>query len=266
MKPALSKDQIRQFINQGYTRLNYAFPEELAARCRSILWQDTGCAPDDPATWTQPVIRLGDYAQEPFRQAANTPLLHAAFDQLVGRGNWLPRHSLGTFPVRFPSSQLPNDTGWHVDASFPGDAPDDFLSWRVNVFSKDRALLLLFLFSDVTERDAPTRLRPRSHLGIARLLAPAGEAGLTCREIAANLPPASVGTEVSATGKAGTVYLCHPFLVHAAQAHHGSSPRFMAQPPLYPARACQLQRPDNTYMPLEKAIRKGLGAGRLPLT
>jgi hypothetical protein len=32
----------------------------------------------------------------------------------------------------------------------------------------------------------------------------------------------------------GTVYLCHPFLVHAAQIHRGSQPRFMAQPPLLP--------------------------------
>jgi hypothetical protein len=31
-----------------------------------------------------------------------------------------------------------------------------------------------------------------------------------------------------ATGTAGDVWLCHPFLVHAAQPHHGSSPRFMA--------------------------------------
>ena len=40
--------------------------------------------------------------------------------------------------------------------------------------------------------------------------------------------------EVSATGPAGTVYLCHPFMVHAAQPHRGTQPRFMAQPPLMP--------------------------------
>ena len=35
-----------------------------------------------------------------------------------------------------------------------------------------------------------------------------------------------------AIGAAGTVYLCHPFLVHAAQIHRGESPRIMSQPPL----------------------------------
>ena len=49
--------------------------------------------------------------------AANTPELRAAFDQLVGRGRWRRRTSLGTFPVRFPSHDDPGDTGWHVDMS-----------------------------------------------------------------------------------------------------------------------------------------------------
>ena len=42
--------------------------------------------------------------------------------------------------------------------------------------------------------------------------------------------------EVFATGSPGTVYLCHPFLVHAAQRHRGSRVKFMAQPPLLPAK------------------------------
>jgi hypothetical protein len=35
--------------------------------------------------------------------------------------------------------------------------------------------------------------------------------------------------EALATGEAGTVYLCHPFLVYAAQRHEGT-PRFLANP------------------------------------
>lgn len=65
--------------------------------------------------------------------------------------------------------------------------------------------------------------------------------------------------EVLATGGAGTVYLCHPFLVHAAQPHRGKEPRFMAQPPLCPAEPLQLCREDQQYSPVESAIRLGLG-------
>jgi hypothetical protein len=64
-----------------------AFPRELANAARAILWRATGCDPDDPATWTLPVIRLGTFTQSPFIEAANTPRLHAAFNQLVGRGS-----------------------------------------------------------------------------------------------------------------------------------------------------------------------------------
>ena len=125
------------------------------------------------------------YGQAPFVDAANTPVLHAAFDQLVGQGRWLRRDSLGTFPVRFPSPDDPGDAGWHVDVSFGYDHPD-FLEWRVNIRSRGRALLMLFLFSDVGEDDAPTRIRVGSHLEMARRLAPAGEAGLSLRELAAD--------------------------------------------------------------------------------
>ena len=82
--------------------------------------------------------------------------------------------------MRFPSPDDPGDAGWHIDVSFGLDTPD-FMHWRANIVSKNRALLMLFLFSDVGEDDAPTRIRVGSHIDIARMLAPAGEAGLTLR-------------------------------------------------------------------------------------
>ncbi|WP_162051597.1 phytanoyl-CoA dioxygenase family protein [Pontibacter pamirensis] len=258
MTAALNAAHIRQFIDEGYVILDNAFSPELAEQGRRLLWKDTGCSPGDPSTWTQPVIRLGDYAQEPFRKAVNTPLLHVAFNQLVGEGRWLPRNSLGTFPVRFPGPDEPGDTGWHVDASFPGEEPGNFLEWRVNVNSKGRALLMLFLFSDVGEKDAPTRVRIGSHLDVAQLLAPAGDAGISVTELAQKLNVTANRQEVLATGKAGTVYLCHPFLVHAAQPHCGTTPRFMAQPPLLTAKEFSLHRPDGDYSPVETAIRRGI--------
>jgi hypothetical protein len=110
-------------------------------------------------------------------------VLREALDGLVGKGRWLPRKSLGTFPLRFPSAADPGDTGWHIDVSFAGKHSDrsDYLTWHANVSSKGRALLMLFLFSDVGEQDAPTRIRLGSHRDVARRLAPAGEEGLSFR-------------------------------------------------------------------------------------
>ena len=260
-QPALSPAQVDDFITDGFARLDNAFPVPLADECRSILWRLTGCDPDDPASWTRPVIRIASCGDPPFRAAINTPRLHSAFDQLVGPGRWSPRQEIGTFPIRFPSPADPGDDGWHIDVSYGWrERPDDFLSWQANIFSKERALLMLFLFSDVGDADAPTRIRIGSHLPMARRLAPAGEAGLTLRELSddgfastADLP------EAIATGPAGTVYLCHPFLVHAAQRHRGTRPKFMGQPALPLPSPLVLDRSDGDYSPVEIAIRRALG-------
>lgn len=225
---------VEQFITDGFVRIDHAFPRELADAARAILWDATGCTPDDRTTWTQPVIRLGMFTQPPFVEAANTPSLHAAFDLLVGQGRWRRPAAIGTVPVRFPSAADPGDAGWHIDVSFGTDT-SDFMSWRANIHSKGRALLMLFLFSDVGEHDAPTRIRVGSHKDVARRLAPAGDQGLTLRELAADgFATSAHRPVVLATGGAGTVYLCHPFLVHAAQSHEGERPRFLAQPALLP--------------------------------
>lgn len=258
--PALSDAQLAQFVTDGFVRIGDAFPTALADAGRAILWADTGLDPDDPGTWTKPVIRLGNYGQQPFRDAANTPILRSAYDQLVGAGRWTPQNTLGTFPIRFPSPDDPGDAGWHVDVSFGWEEnPTDFMAWRANITSKGRALLMLFLLSEVGEQDAPTRIRIGSHLGIARRLAPAGEAGLSLRELASTgFSESESCPEVLATGSPGTVYLCHPFLVHAAQPHHGTRPRFMAQPPLLPREPLRLEREDGAYSPVEQAIRHAL--------
>jgi hypothetical protein len=257
---ALSPAQIAAFIADGFIRIDDAFSRAVADECRTILWSLTGCDPNDRTTWTKPVIRINACEDAPFSASANTHRLHIAFNQLVGRGRWEPRFSMGTFPIRFPSDQPPGDDGWHIDVSYGWEErPTDFLSWRANIFSKNRALLMLFLYSDVGEDDAPTRIRVGSHQVIARKLAPAGEAGLSLREISdddyastAHLP------ELAATGTAGTVYLCHPFLVHAAQPHRGMQPKFMAQPPLGLIEPLLLDRDAGSYSPVERAIRLAL--------
>ena len=258
MQNFLNPQQIQSFITDGFIRIDNAFSADLAREARSILWKDIPADPDDRSTWTQPVVWLGMYTQEPFIKAANTAILHQAFDQLVGKGKWLPCMSMGAFPIRFPSEVDSGDTGWHVDASFPGDDPHDFFSARVNVYSKGRGLLMLFLFSDVSERDAPTRILKGSHLDVARLLEPEGEKGLSFMELAGKLSELPVREEALAIGKAGTVYLCHPFLVHAAQRHRGLVPKFMAQPPLLLKRDFNISS-TGRCSPVEEAIRIALG-------
>jgi ectoine hydroxylase-related dioxygenase (phytanoyl-CoA dioxygenase family) len=118
---------------------------------------------------------------------------------------------------------------------------------------------MLFLFSDVGPEDAPTRLLPGSHGDIARSLAAAGQAGRTLRQLVRTIEDMEPRGEAMAVGEAGTVYLCHPFLVHAAQPNRGRNARFMAQPPLLPRTSLKLDRDDGAYSPVEQAIRLAIG-------
>jgi hypothetical protein len=252
----LTSHQVQNFIDDGFVKIEDAFSTRLAKQCRDELWADIGLSPDEPENWIQPVVRVVSKASTPFIEAANTPLLRNAYDQLVGDRRWLAPKGLGTFPIRFPSPDPPGDDGWHVDMSFGSDNPD-FMEWRANVKSSGRALLMLFLFSDVGRDDAPTKIRKGSHVTIARELLPYGEAGATLRQISADGYASTEDCEVElATGTAGTVYLCHPFLVHAAQPHRGKRPRFMAQPPLLPRGEFDPALPPS---PVQVAIRQACG-------
>ncbi|MGV9772501.1 phytanoyl-CoA dioxygenase [Streptosporangium sp. NPDC003464] len=271
----LTDEQIESFVSDGFIRLAGAFPKELAAQARDILWKQLGMDPDDPTTWTREVVRLGAQSDEPFVRSANTPALHAAYDQLVGPGRWRPIEQVGTFPVRFPGVRRPEeaeDYGWHIDASFlaaeaeaaggpdwEGEQalvpPDYDKIFRCNTVSRGRSLLLLFLYSDTGDRDAPTLIRVGSHLDVPPLLEPYGPEGtyLKAGDVGAGRPLAS------ATGEAGDVYLCHPFLVHTPVSNTGTRPRFMAQPSLQPVGELELTRADGRYSAVERAIRLGLG-------
>jgi hypothetical protein len=242
-------------VRRGFLPLREAFPRTVADECRAELWRQLGLSPDDPSGWTKPVIRLGSQSGEIFHAATHTPRLEAAFDQLAGPGRWIAQDGLGgTTPVRFPVEGDPGDDGWHIDGSFDRDG-----SYWINVRSKVRALLMLFLFSDVGPDDAPTRIRVGSHLDVPAALAPAGEKGMDFPAVNARLPNVHERELGYATGDAGDVFLCHPFVVHAADRHRGSTPRFMAQPGLFWAREIDLAGPADSSSPVELAIRIGLG-------
>jgi hypothetical protein len=249
---------IEQFIHEGFVRIENVFSAATAAAARDILWKDLPFNRTDPNTWTAPVVRLGMYTQPPFLNSVNSPALHNIFNQLIGIDKWVRCQSVGTFPVRFPAHEQPNDTGKHVDVSFPGTDPSNYFEWRANIRSKGRALLMLVLYSDVSEADAPTIVYKGSHIDIARMLAPYGDEGLSFMDIASRLNTLPQHEEALATGRAGTIYLCHPFLVHSAQPHRGMEPKFMAQPPLLLKNELTIADATSGYAPVEEAIRQAL--------
>ena len=126
-----------------------------------------------------------------------------------------------------------------------------------------RGLLALFLFSDVGPEDAPTRLILGSHLYVPPVLAQAGETGMASGDVAAKLRPSVLcRRSAEATGRAGDVYLCHPFIVHTATwPHRGTAPRMMAQPGVEVLDGFTLDGSDRS--PGSAGDSPGPGTGRL---
>ena len=252
MPTVLTDDQIHRFVTDGFVRLDAAFDPLLAAQCVSELWSDLDADPDDVTTWTHPVMRVFGTSSPGLMDAVNAPRLLGAIDDLVGVGLWQPRlGGYGTFPIRFPSTEDPGDTGWHIDGSF-GEYP----TYKVNFASRGRALLLLMLFTEVGLVDAPTRIKNGSHLDVARALSTAEPEGVTF-DVAAAAPAALNRPTVHATGSAGDVFLCHPFLVHAASwPHVGTTPRFVGQPCIHHAEGESLGGYDYADRGIDSAVKE----------
>jgi hypothetical protein len=108
--------------------------------------------------------------------------LTAAYDELIGPGRWersvRPADIGETVVVRFLAEDERANAGYHIEGSYapPGGGPG--AGW-VNIRSRARGLLALFLFTDSGRHDAPTRLLCGSHLAVPQFLARFGEAGTT---------------------------------------------------------------------------------------
>jgi hypothetical protein len=255
---AMDSGDIEQFERDGYVAVRGAFAPDVAAACREVIWARLTAdgVTRDPATWTRPVVRIGCPDGGPFEVAGTSPALWAAYDALIGPGRWTKRRGVGgTVPVRFPAEEFPGDAGWHIEGSYDVDG-----EWWANVRSRERGLLALFLFTDVGEEDAPTRLAIGSHLSAAAALRPAGEAGTNSEGCLARVRPSVLcRTVVHATGRAGDVFLCHPFVIHTATwPHRGTTPRMVAQPAVHVAGGFAIDGSDDS--PVARAIVAGLAA------
>ena len=251
-----SAEEIDRFVEDGYLVVRGAVAPEVVGACvRDIEAELRGGGVDvnDPATWTEPVVRIVCPYGPAFAAAGTAPVLWAIYDALLGPGRWRKHKGVGgTVPVRFPSERDPGDAGWHIDGSY-----DVGGTWWVNVHSRERGLLVLFLFGDVGVNDAPTEIIAGSHLDVPRVLAPSGVEGGPFDAVAL---PASTFERRRAlvTGSAGDVFVCHPFMVHRATwPHRGTRPRILAQPGIAIDEPFALN-PAGDHCPVERAILRGL--------
>jgi hypothetical protein len=120
----LGQVDVESFMRNGYVVLRQAFSDRIAGACRDVIWEvleTRGLSRDDRRTWTTPSVRILCPDAEPFVEAATSPVLAAAYDELIGPGRWTPRKKVGgDVPVRFPSEEWPGDTGYHIEGNWWG--------------------------------------------------------------------------------------------------------------------------------------------------
>jgi len=91
---------------------------------------------------------------------------------------------------------------------------------------------------------------------VPSLLHPYGEDGIFGLRAPLPEPTDSVAY---ATGAAGDVYVCHPFLVHSASwPHRGTAPRFIAQPPIALTGSLQLDGAVDALSVVARNVRTAL--------
>jgi hypothetical protein len=251
---------IDAFMRDGYVVVRGAFDQRTAKACRDKIWaalEPGGIVRDDASTWTDPVVRVSCPPGEPFDTVAASPKLRAAFDALIGPRRWRPPNIAGSVvPVRFPSEAYPGRVGYHIDGNWRVGH-----EWRTNLHSTGRGLLAIVLFSDVDPDDAPARLVLGSHLYVPKVLIAAGEDGMAGQAVVGGVRSSVLcRRSAEATGQAGDVFLCHPFLIHTATwPHRGTEPRMVAQPSIEVARGFTVDGTDRS--PVARAIVAGLRRG-----
>jgi hypothetical protein len=295
----LTKEQVQHFREKGWVKVEQAYPREEALKVQDFLWdqlKERGIKKDDPSSWTEPIVRLGDYT-DPVTDGCNTDRLTGAIEDLLGEGRWQlgkERHNViwGGFIINF-GPEVPG--GWHYDGSH----------FRHYLDSWEQGLLIVSLFSDVRPGGSGTLVAEGSHNIVAKMLAKypegigLGEAIRECNKhpwlaelVGRNKQPSGdiysdapsddrkakkenlakfMNTTyeeqdeyslrvVETTGEPGDMVICHPFLYHAPSDNELGIPRFMCNR-VTPTRERMNFNRENPkdYSVVEQMIRTAIG-------
>ena len=249
----LSSAQIEHFLTRGFIKIENAIERQLALEWGNSRWADIDSDPDDVSTWTQSRHHLEAQRYLPVREIA--PRVWAATRELLGaewNHDWQWGDSL-IFNLGNDSGQkwvapADWDNGWHKDGDF----------FRHFLDSPEQALLTIILWTDVEPRSGGTFLACDSVPIVARFLAqhpegvaPGGFPFLEMKRQCADFE--------EATGRAGDVYLMHPFLLHTTSINQTRHRRVITNPPTYLDAPMNFNRANPADQSVvERAVLRGL--------
>ena len=241
----LTQAQADHFIEHGYVVIPECLDPELARRWTDRAYRRLGYDAGDPATWREEIVWMDRHTTAPVREIS--PRGWGALCDVVGGEERIDRrvyeiesgHFTTIDSFEWSDAFIVNfrrgaDRPWQAPCAAAGGWHKDGSYFRHFLDSREQALLIVLLWSDVAPRGGGTLIATDSVPVVARYLAqrPAGagpgEFGdlvHECREF------------VELTGPCGTLAILHPFMLHASSHNHSGRPRFMSNPPDRAARA-----------------------------
>ncbi|AZN39192.1 phytanoyl-CoA dioxygenase family protein [Paenibacillus albus] len=165
MAKVLTEAQVQHFKEKGWVKVEGAYPREEALKVQDFLWGELakrGIHKEDKDSWTEPVVRLGNYV-DPVMDGLNSERLTGAIEDLLGEGRWQEGKKMqgamwGGYIINF-GPEIPG--GWHYDGSH----------FRHYLDSWEQGLLLVCLFSSVKKGGSGTLVAEGSHHIVSKVLA-----------------------------------------------------------------------------------------------
>ena len=259
----LTDEQVETFLNRGFARVEGAIDPEKVAAWSAQTFARLGYDPTDKATWEKPRIHMPSHNHVEVKDIA--PAAWGAICDLLGGDERVKQPCVwgDGFIVNLGSPEddrvweppTADAPGWHKD----GDFFKHFLD------SPEQGLLTIILWSDVLPQGGSTFVACDSVPVVARYLMEHPEGvqpnGFDFRGMAHEC-----SDFIEATGKAGDVYLLHPYLLHASSRNALRLPRLITNPAVQLREPMNFDRPDGDYSLVEQAILNGLGVERLPFS
>jgi hypothetical protein len=263
--PVLSSADLENFVTCGFVHLTDCFdvsPGSTAHRWAQESWARNGINPEDRSTWPNDKIHMPSSETALVRDFS--PKAFAAMCELCGGpeqvdpmqtwGNgFIANYGLGRDKEWLPPG--PEVSGWHVD----GDWFLHFLD------SPEQGLLVVVLFSDIHPRGGGTFIACDSVSLVARFLAARPEGvepnGFPWKDLVSQCRDFR-----ETTGKAGDVFLLHPFILHASSYNHRPEARLMINPSGLLREPMRYDRraDGSAYSPMEQVVLRALGKDHYP--
>ena len=257
----LTQQQHEEFMERGFTRVSNAFSQDTAAKMVARFWsfleQHQNVRRDEPASWTEGIVRgIADLKHESEFQQIGSAKTLSVIDQLLGKNNWQHPSTWGQILATFPAEEWSwtslcqgrvdvETVQWHTDYEYDS-RPDDLAGVQVFPILADLdpgggATLVIEGSPGVIRnfvRDQPPEVlqkMKRARLALMNshpwfqsisepISLPRPEEWIAEQRTVIDGIPVAVA---ELTGKAGDVVFCHPWLLHSSPPNCNETPRLM---------------------------------------